>query len=133
MIKLGISGQIVVDGYGNIGLAGTGIAGGGTPAAGIIGGVAVTNADTIYDLNGVGFSTGMSWGIGADVTGGTALDGSAVIGGQFSFFGVSSPFPEGHGELTATGIISLNWLPRWIKDWIIKYANDLYNDLELSN
>ena len=113
----------------NVGLAITAIGGGGTPAAGISGALTATNAPNIFDLEGVGFSGGGSFGFGTDIMSGTARDGSAVMGIQVAGFGVSAPLPEGHGELTTTAIASLNWLPTWMKDGIIASANNLYNNM----
>ena len=63
-IKLGLNVQIVLDGYGNLGVITTGIIGAGTPNATVSGLIMITNADTIYDLSGVSFSTGGSLLVG---------------------------------------------------------------------
>ncbi|MPM69798.1 hypothetical protein SDC9_116746 [bioreactor metagenome] len=129
LVSIGLSGQIVVDDNGNVGLILTGIGGGGTPAAAVTGALTVTTADEIFDLNGKGSSGGGSWGFGADAVTGNARDGSTVFGVQVVGFGASVPLPEAHGQLTLTGVISLNWLPQWLKERIISSANDAYNSM----
>lgn len=134
LLKLGVSGQLVIDDKGNFGVILAGSGGGGTPSAGISGTFTMTNADTIFDLSGVGFATGGSAAfglpvsLGIDVIGGTAQDGTAVVGGQIAV-GVSTPWPEGHGELSCTGVISLNWLPKWMKNGISNLINGTYDTL----
>lgn len=128
LLQLGLSGQIVIDFKGNIGLVATGTAGGGTPSAALVGALTATNAETIFDLEGMGFSGGGSFGFGADYIAGKARDGSLVSGIQVIGLGISVPLPEGHGMITATKVLSLNWLPKSIKNWLINNVKDMYND-----
>ena len=74
----------------------------------------------------VGFAVGGSFGVGVDAVFGEARDGSPVYGVQVSGLGPSTPFPEGHGELTKTVVIPLDWLPTYVKKEIYNYANDFW-------
>ena len=125
-LRIGVSGQVVIDDDGNMGLMVSGVLGGGMPAAGALKTGTYTNADTIWDLNGVGFAVGGSFGVGVDAVFGEARDGSPVYGVQVSGLGPSTPFPEGHGELTKTVVIPLDWLPTYVKKEIYNYANDFW-------
>lgn len=134
LLKFGVSGQLVLDNKGNLGVILAGEGGGGTPSASASGTFTMTNADTIFDLSGLGFGTGGSAAfglpvsLGIDVIGGNARNGTSVTGGQIAV-GVSTPFPEGHGQFSYSGVISLNWLPKSMKNGISNLINGIYDTL----
>ena len=128
MFKVGGNVQLATDDNSNLRIINCVSAGGGTPSASLCLVVAVTNADTIFDLKGTGLSAGGSYILGIDAIVGTARDGTTVLGAQFSY-GFSTPIPEGHGQLAFTSVSSLNWLPPFIKDPIIDDISSKYNSL----
>jgi len=134
LLRLGVSGQLVIDDKGNFGIILSGEGGGGTPAASISGTFTMTNADTIFDLSGLGFggggsaAFGLPISLGIDVIGGATKNGIPVYGGQI-VIGASTPWPEGHGFLSYSGVISLNWLPNWLKNEISDIINRIYNTM----
>ena len=131
-LRLGLSGQIVVDDNENVGFAIGGVLGGGMPAASAVGTFTVTNADTIFDLNGTGFAVGGSALVGIDGVVGESQNGVPVYGIQIGK-GISTVFPELHGELSKTSVVSLNWLPSSIKNLIFKYIGDVHEGVKLSD
>jgi hypothetical protein len=124
LLQLGLSGNLVIDDKGNVGIIPGLTIGGGTPSASAGGIITVTTANTIFDLNGIGFSAGGSAAfglpvyIGGDTIVGTAKDGTPVYGVAISVGG-GTPWPEGHANISISGVISLNWLPIWMKNSII--------------
>ena len=113
LIRGGGSAQLVVDDYGNVGIAITQEYGGGFPniAAGVV--LTFTGADTIFDLKESGYAVGGSIGpIGLDLNGAEGYYGVEINVG----IGI---LPEGHGLYTYTDIISLNSLSSFIKDYMI--------------
>ncbi|HOB44364.1 MAG TPA: RHS repeat-associated core domain-containing protein, partial [Bacillota bacterium] len=58
LLKVGLTGQAVVDGHGNIGILIAVDMGGGTPNAGAALAFTYTGADTIFDLRGIGCAVG---------------------------------------------------------------------------
>ena len=129
LLKLGISGEIVIDDNGNIGVLVSASIGGGSPTLGASGTITITSADEIFDLNGIGASGGGSYAVaGGDLIIGKARDGSAVLGIQVSG-GVSTPLPEFHASLDGAKVVSLNWLPTWVKNMVISEFQEAYDKL----
>lgn len=133
-LAIGVAGQLVIDDKGNIGFIYAGSFGGGTPSAAANGILTITNAETIFDLQGLGITGGGSAAfglpvsVGIDVVSGTSQDGKTVVGGQIAI-GVSTPFPEAHGTLSDTGVASMNWLPDFMRKWITDVIMNVYNSL----
>lgn len=129
-LRLGVNGAFVVDDKGNVGIVLGAAIGGGTPAASVGGTVTVTTADNIFHLRGASAVGGGSWVVGADVTIGQA---KREDGEKYNIFGIvlgaglSIPLPEAHGELAGTAVISLNWLPLWIKNEIMDTIKGYYD------
>jgi RHS repeat-associated protein len=85
-IRIDAGCQLVWDDHGNVGIITTGGIGGGTPSASVSITITVTNAETIYDLAGVGYFAGGSCPVaGIDFSYGEARDGSIVTGATVSF------------------------------------------------
>jgi len=110
LLRVGISGQIVMDDNGNIGVLISGSAGGGTPTAGGSLSATITNADTIKGLKGLGFNAGGSAclfpatpGVGVQYTG----NGSDVHGVNISVDWDAKPWAEGHAEASWSFIVPL--------------------------
>ncbi|HET9172008.1 MAG TPA: DUF6531 domain-containing protein [Actinospica sp.] len=117
---ISISGCIVFDGHGNLGLAGTKSNSGeygGTPAAGVSGGGQYSNANSIYGLGGPFYSAGasaepfsegpsaganFSWGSDSRGCPVGVIDANAGLGVSFP------PFGEAHGGVTDTGVVGFN-------------------------
>ena len=123
-VRLGGGVQLVCDDKGNVGIALFGEAGAGTPSFSIGLSYVETNAETIWDLEGVGFTIGGSGGVGYlsggyDIIGGSSRDGSPVIGSQVSIsYNIPSPIPvpiEMHGTISATKVISIDELGWFMK------------------
>lgn len=112
-VKAGVSFSVIFDDNKNVGVMVTIALGGGTPTASVSGIVGFTNADTIFDMQGYGFAVGGSFGFGVEAPIGTSQNGDTVGGVQISWGppGLSSPFPEMHGELTYSYIITYDRLP----------------------
>jgi RHS repeat-associated protein len=128
LFYFGLTVQIASDSKGNIGLVIAGLVGGGTPSASIVGAYTETRAESIFDLEGIGFSSGGSHGFGMDSISGKARDGSYVSGIQVVGFGLSAPLPEGHGTITISKVISLNWIPNYAKIFIKKDKSLVYRN-----
>ena len=125
-IKVGVSFQVVFDDKGNVGIAFSISIGGGTPSAAVSFIGNRKNADTIYDLRGLGFSTGGSNNIGGlEVGFGTAQDGSNVtsLQGSISLLGLPVPV-EFHGEAVYTYVIAYDDLPENYRDIIDRIFNE---------
>ena len=41
------------------------------------------------------------------------------------------PYPEGHGEISFSAVISLNWLPKKTKEQLWSFANSAYDSLSI--
>jgi hypothetical protein len=87
---------------GNIGLAITQEYGGGTPNIAVGAIITYTGADTIFDLESMGFSGGISaWLLGVDSVAGQGYISIEIAVGL-------GALAKGHGLITITDIIPLN-------------------------
>lgn len=134
VLRLGVTGQFVVDDDGNVGFLVSGAVGAGTPSASVAAVTTVTFADTIFDLEGKGKSIGASGSLGFDYVDGTARDNSTVRGYQVSK-GVSATPIEAHWDTTKTVVYSLNHMPEWFKNDVRQavYSSVLVSGVGLAN
>ena len=132
-LAVGMSLQYVFDLHGNYGVLVTAALGGGTPAASVSYIASITNADTIWDLEGIGISVGGSSYVGADFTVGTARDKSAVFGVQGSLSLVSAEVPiELHGVMTYSFILAEESIPLYLREELREQTIMLYREYMLS-
>ena len=132
-LAVGMSLQYVFDLHGNYGVLVTAALGGGTPAASVSYITSITNADTIWDLEGIGISVGGSSFVGADFTVGTARDKSAVFGVQGSLSLVSAEVPiELHGVMTYSFILAEESIPLYLREELREQTIMLYREYMLS-
>ena len=131
--RINFDGQLVVDDDGNVGILYGGVVGGGLPAWGASGTTTVTNADAIYDLEGMGMEVGGSVNLvvvplsaGVDGMIGKAKDGTTVYGATISVGAKASLPVEEHGVVTNTKVVGLNLSEkaREITKKIIKYIGE---------
>ena len=120
LLKIGLTGQVVIDGYGNVGLLVAADIGGGTPNAAAACALTCTGADTIFDLRGIGSAAGGSAGpIGLEVSCSDQCTGVTIT------YGVSV-FPAG-GYGTVGGCLVLEatgWVRRFIESLIIPWMSE---------
>ena len=103
--------QIVFDEQGNVGYARTGTLGLGTPAASMGGAFTMTNAETIYDLEGLSGQMGGSISmVGLDVFGSDVGGINEVVGCTIELSPVSGTIfaAEGHIEAALTDIVPIH-------------------------
>ena len=138
LLKVGVSGQLVMDLNGNIGAILSLEAGGGTPSVGAVWTLAMTNAERIFDLSGIGFSCGGSVSVagasgGVEFISGTAKDGTNVTGGMvvWGYSAVPPLWAEGHGQFTASTVVSLNWIGEDLKKEAIDIMDKAFNSLPI--
>ena len=129
LLKLDFNVQLAFDGDGNIGILRNGGLGVGTPSAGVGGVATFTTASSLAGLEGSGYSTGLSLGVGGDFTfGNDAVTGEPLMGIQVSG-GLSLPFPEAHGGFTKTKVSYL-FLSKNVKEKLIKMVNEYFDSLD---
>jgi len=117
LLKVGLTGQVVIDGHGNVGILVAADAGGGTPNIGAAGAFTCTGADTIFDLRGIGCAAGGSAGpLGLEVTRSDQCIGVTVT------WGVSALPAEGHGTIGGCLVLGVTgWVGRFIEDRIVPW------------
>jgi len=117
LLKVGLTGQVVIDGYGNVGILVVADFGGGTPNIGAAGAFTYTGADTIFDLRGIGCAAGGSVGpLGLEVTRSDQCIGITVTRG------VSVLPAEGHGTIGGCQVLGVTgWVRRFIEDRIVPW------------
>jgi alpha-tubulin suppressor-like RCC1 family protein len=120
IVHVALGGQLVVDRNMNVGIIGSFNPGLGSPSAAIGGTVTATTAKHIKHLEyaktytvGGSAALGLPVTIGVDYITGEYTDSEPHyrIHGGMAFVGVSTPWPEGHGTFSLSGVIELNWLP----------------------
>ncbi len=125
--------QILIDDNYNIGVGRYLAGGGGTPAVALAGSVSITNADTIFDLSGEGFSVGASGSIGIvsagmDLITATTDNKETIMGVQITPVSVSTPWPELHGMYSYSWIDGIN-VPDFVEKALIDAVNYYFDTL----
>jgi hypothetical protein len=126
IVHVAVGGQLVIDRNGNVGIIGSFNPGLGSPSAAIGGTVTATTARNIKHLEyAETYTVGASGAIGPVTVGVDYIIGHYKrtephywIHGGMAFVGISSPWPEGHGTVSYSGVVELNWLPDFAKVWI---------------
>ena len=111
VLRVTYTSQIVFDEQGNVGYARTGTLGLGTPAASMGGAFTMTNAETIYDLEGLSGQMGGSISmVGLDVFGSDVGGINEVVGCTIELSPVSGTIfaAEGHIEAALTDIVPIH-------------------------
>jgi hypothetical protein len=133
-LRVGASGQFVIDDKGNVGIILAVDGGAGTPAAAINGVITMTNANNIFELNGISVAMGASAAFGLPVALGlegivaTTPSGATMMGVMVSV-GLATPWPEIHTHVSYGRVLSLNWLPRFMKNLIVNSVNAVFDSL----
>jgi hypothetical protein len=127
----GISGGVAIDFLGGFGIIGKLAVGGGTPYAGIGVVITITDAEGIRDLAGLGAEGGISVtptaagpGIGVDFITGKGYKGVSVNIGL-----KGTPFTEGHGRVTGTGVVPLKINADKIKEFIADKLKEAFDKM----
>jgi hypothetical protein len=136
IVHVALGGQLVIDRNMSVGIIGSFDIGGGSPSASLGGTITATTAKEIKHLQGRSFVVGASGAIGPVTVGIDYITANYIdsephywIHGAMVFVGASTLWPEGHGALSFSGVVALDWLPDFAKALVSNTVMSAFNSL----